>query len=274
MNKEELTKEIYAQFGLAYYFSECLHRSLCICYAVETFQRPQDITRPRLDEKLAEAFQLTLGQLIEKMRHLLPPEIQNRVELALGKRNYLAHHFWFKRCDLMFSEEGLLELIRELPQMTDLFSELDRLIEEHLWPKLQTVGITEELIQSSREKIITGEPDEISTPPRKLKKQERIIRIWDVKAQQNLSALIFEADDGCFWQLCDLGLGWTKFKTRDANWSVNQNIQQYLPATFNSRPAATEPWNYEFSLAKGAILWVKREAGEKHYVWGIKTSKH
>jgi hypothetical protein len=71
-----------------------------------------------------------------------------------------------------------------------------------------------------------------------------------------------------------VGLGWTRLKTPGPDWSVNQNLQQYLPATINSRPAATEPWNYEFSLAKGAILWVKREAGEKHYVWGINTPKH
>jgi len=274
MIKEELIKEVYAQFGLAYYFSECLHKSLCISYAFGSFQQPQDITRPRFEEKLTEAFGLTLGRLIEQTRDLLPPNVQNQLELALCKRNYLAHHFWFKRCHLMVSEEGLLELIQELQAMTDLFSELDRLIEEHLWPKLQTVGITEELIQCSLEKIIAGEQDEISSPPRNLKKQERIIRIWDVKAEQNLSALIFEADDGCFWQLCEVGLGWTRLKTPGPDWSVNQNLQQYLPATVNSRPAATEPWNYEFSLAKGAILWVKREAGEKHYVWGIKTPKH
>ncbi len=34
---EELTKDVYAQFGLAYYLSEVLHRSLCNAFAIATF---------------------------------------------------------------------------------------------------------------------------------------------------------------------------------------------------------------------------------------------
>jgi hypothetical protein len=46
----ELIKEVYARFGLEYYHSECLHKTLCHIYAVALFQDSRYITRPLLEE--------------------------------------------------------------------------------------------------------------------------------------------------------------------------------------------------------------------------------
>jgi hypothetical protein len=269
--QEELIKEVFAQFGAAYYQSEVLHRGLCNIYALATFDKADDITRPRTEEKLAVAFSLTLGQMVEKTKELFPSDLQQRLEVALDKRKYLAHHFWFKRSPLMFSEQGLLELRQELLELTDLFSELDEAITEYFKPKLQAMGLTDELIQESFDKLIAGEPDEPLISQRLLKKQERIVRAWDVKVGDNLIAQIFETEDGCLWQFCDVGLGWTRFEKPAPDWAINERLQKYLPANINPRPPIAEPWNYQFNLAKGAVLWVKRGKREKSYTWGIKA---
>lgn len=60
---EDLHREVYARFGLAYYYSEVLHRGLCNLLTALTFRGPEDITRPRFGEVMAEVFSLTLGQL-------------------------------------------------------------------------------------------------------------------------------------------------------------------------------------------------------------------
>jgi hypothetical protein len=269
--QEELIKEVFAQFGAAYCCSEVLHRGLCSIYALATFDKAEDITRPRTEEKLAVAFSLTLGQMVEKTRELFPSDLQQRLEVALDKRNYLAHHFWYERNPLMLGEQGLLELRQELLELTDLFSELDEAITEYFKPKRQAMGLTDELIQGWFDKLIAGEPDEPLISQRLVKKQERIERAWDVKVGDNLITQIFETEDGCLWQFCDVGLGWTPFEKPAPDWAINGRLQRYLPANINPRPPIVEPWNYEFNLAKGAVLWVKRGKRERTYTWGIKA---
>lgn len=270
---EELTKEVYAQFGLAYYHSEVLHRGLCCIYALQTFQKSEDITRPRIEEKLARAFSLTLGQVIEETKKLLPSELHDRLEAALEKRNYLAHHLWFERIHLMSDEQGLLELCQELLELGDLFSKLDHDITEYFKPKREAFGITDELIEQQMNNLLAGKLEEPLISQRPPKKQERIVRVWEAKVADNQFTQIFEGDDGCLWQFCDVGLGWTRFKKPAPEWKVNEVIQKYLPANVNPRPPISVPWNFEFSLSKGATLWVKRGKKERGYTWGIKVSQ-
>jgi hypothetical protein len=40
MPDEELIKEVFYRFGLAYYESECLHKELCNIYALREKNRP------------------------------------------------------------------------------------------------------------------------------------------------------------------------------------------------------------------------------------------
>src|SRR5687768_9265405 len=90
---EELIKEVYASFGLAYYHSECLHRELGNTYSFLTFSEPSHLTTHRAEEKMAFAYSLTLGKLVEELKDLLPNDLYNKLELAVEKRNFLAHHF-------------------------------------------------------------------------------------------------------------------------------------------------------------------------------------
>lgn len=268
-NEAELIKEVFARFGTAYYQSEVLHRGLCNVYALGTFDKAESITRPRIEEKLAFSYALTLGQVIEKSKGLFPEIIQQRLDFALTKRNYLAHHFWFERNYLMFDEKGLLELYQELIEITDLFESLDEAITEFFEPIRRSFGLTDELIQQSYNRLLSGEQDEPLITQRPPKKQERIIKAWDVKVTDNLTTQIFETDDGYLWQFCDVGMGWSRFEKPAADWVINENIQKYLPANINPRPSAVS-WDYEFKLAKGAVLWVKPGKRKKSYTWGIK----
>src|SRR5258708_6043151 len=99
---EELIKEVYAAFGLAYYYSEVIHRGLCNIFTFVTFDTPNDITVPRVDEKLSLAYSLTLGQLLREVEPSLTQELVQRCTEALEKRNFLAHVFWFDRIPKMF----------------------------------------------------------------------------------------------------------------------------------------------------------------------------
>jgi hypothetical protein len=119
---EHLIKEVYARFGLAYYLSECLHREVASDYALLSFSHPTHVTRPRLEEKLAHSFSMTLGQLIAELGSLLPEDLTQKLGSALQKRNFLAHHYWYERSHLMVSNEGLARMVKELADFAGIFS--------------------------------------------------------------------------------------------------------------------------------------------------------
>lgn len=267
---EELIKEVYARFGLAYYHGECLHRGLCHIHAFASFISPEGITLPRVEEKLAYAYSLTLGKVKDEIEGLIPNELFRQLDKAVEKRNFLAHYFWFERAHLMFSAAGLHQMVRELDEYSALFQQLDQLAEEYLMPKMRQFGIGDEGIQACLEEVMSGKPMEILPEKRKLKKQERIVRAWELTLADGNKPLIFETDDGCFWQLCDVGLGWTYYDEVKSDWKENKIIAQYLPASINPRPKDCRSWHYEFEFAKGAILWV-RPGKQKHtFTWGIR----
>ena len=90
---DDLIREMYARFGLAYYQSECLHRGLCIILAWSGLPLRDLITRPRVEERLAQAFSLTLGDVAAKLEGMLPVELTGEIRQAVDTRNFLAHHF-------------------------------------------------------------------------------------------------------------------------------------------------------------------------------------
>ena len=111
---DDLVKELFARFGFAYYESECLHRGLCNAYVLAPFETPGHVTAPRVDERMAEAFDMTLGQVVEALRPWTPPTFHEQLAEAVDIRNHLAHRFWFERIHLGMTEDGVHGLIAEL----------------------------------------------------------------------------------------------------------------------------------------------------------------
>ncbi len=266
----DLRRELFARFGLAYYHSECLHKELCNYLTISGFPSSDGITRPRIEEKLSQAFALPLGLVVEKLRPVLPEDLLPDLEAAVKRRNFLAHHFWFGRAHLMFTASGIDKMIEELDAMSEQFHELDERCTERFAQKKQELGITDEVIQSALDECKAGKPMEPLSTKRKLKKQERMIRAWEFALPSGQKPIVFETEDGCLWQLCEVGLGWTYYDAIEDNWTEVEQISQYLPATINPRPPGFEPWKYEIKLSKGATFWVRPGRQEKTFKWGIR----
>ncbi len=266
----ELIKEVYARFGLAYYESECLHRELGIVLAIVPFQSKLVVTRPRVEEKLAYAFSLTLGKVKKelKVKDILPDELFSKLDHVVEQRNFLAHHFWFERAHLMVSSKGLRQMLDEISVLSASFSKLNEQVSNYFKPKFRQLGLTDKMVQNSLDEILSGKPPESLPQKRKLKKQERLVRVWKFRTL----SLIFETEDSCLWQLCDVGFGWTNFDRIGPDWKENKIIQPYLPANINPRPNDCQPWEYEFKLSKNAVLWVKPGNRERIFKWGIRTN--
>src|ERR1700730_8182474 len=88
---DDLVRELFAKFGLAYYHSECLHRELCLAFACSELPPPELVTKPRFEELLSRAYSLTLGQVIVELEGSLPPDLWKNAFAAVERHNFLAH---------------------------------------------------------------------------------------------------------------------------------------------------------------------------------------
>lgn len=277
---DDLIREVYARFGLAYYQSECLHRELCMILALSELPSRDLITRPRVEERLAQAFSLTLGDVAAKLEGVLPAEFGDELREAVDRRNFLAHHFWFERVHLMFSVKHVRELLKELDDSGALFDRLDSRLDEWAEPRRRELGVSEETVSASLRRILAGGLEEplpdrqtLRELERKLSKRQRLIRVWELTLDDGGKPLIFELADGSLWQLSDVGLGWTRFREIGPGWTEHPAVRPYLPADILPRPEPTAPWDYEFTLAKAAVLWVKPGRQPRTFKWGVRTAK-
>ena len=274
---DDLVREMYARFGLAYYHSEVLHRGLCIILAMADLPRRDLITRPRIEERLANAFSRTLGDVITELAGKLPGEYSIGLAEACEKRNFLAHHFWFDRAHLMVREDHVRQLMDELDGYTDLFARLDEQTSRWLRNRQHELGLTEEILQDALDCILSGRGEEplpakevVKDREKKLRQTQRLVRVWEFDLQGGGKPLVFEMQDGSLWQLCDVGLGWTRFQKTEAHWVEHPALHPYLPADIIPRPKAIKPWEYEFQLKAGAVLWVKPGTRSNTFQWGIR----
>ena len=268
---EELIKEVYARFGLAYYHSECLHRELGNTYSILTFRESSHLTTLRAEEKMAYAYSLTLGKLVDELKDLLPDNLFKRLDFAVENRNFLAHHFWYERIYKIHTQDGALSLVDELTELTNLFNDLDEEVQTYFSDRWEEFGITPDLLQNILDKMTaSGEPVPALPDNRKLQKIEEIVAVWNAPTNVTASTLVFQTADGCLWQLCDVGLGWTRFTQVDSHWKVNEKLQDFLPAKINPRPKNSQPWNYEFDFGNGVFMWIRKNDTKKSFKWGIK----
>lgn len=200
---DDLILGLYARFGLAYYQSECLHRELCFTYACSGLPSPDMITRPRVEEQLAHAFTLTLGDVAVRLKGVLPAEMTHQIQEAVDVRNFLAHHFWFERAHQMFAVGDVRRLIAELNEYAAMFDQIDSRVSEWSEPKRRELGLTEEVLQFSLRRIVAGESDEplpdkqtVRELGKKLGSRQRLIRVWEFTLEDGLKPLIFEFVDG------------------------------------------------------------------------------
>ncbi len=275
---EDLVREMYARFGLAYYYSEVLHRGLCIILALSGISDSNLMTRPRIEEHLARAFSLTLGGVIAELRGKVPTEFMDRLKDILEKRNFLAHHFWFERAHLMFTATHLQQLIHELDSYTLVFNQLDEETKQFFENIRNNLGITEQDLDDSLSRVLSGNA-EIPLPNKetmkardgKLRNPQHLVHVWEFERQDGGKPLVFEMQDGTLWQLCDVGLGWTNFDHVEPNWWEQPIIQPHLPAEINLRPQDAHPWDYEFTLKDDVVLWVKPGRRPKTFRWGLRN---
>lgn len=271
MTTDEAAKEVYAQFGLAYYLAECLHAQLGITYAYLGFRSPTDATRPRVEEKLQRASRMTMGPLIEVIKEHAPA-CRNALDRALTWRNRLAHGFWYDRIPLLYTDQGIPQVLAELEEAKAALGEADRQLSAFCEPLHARLGITDEAVQHAQAQLQAGITEPLHPTQRLPKKEERIVRVWRIPVGTRWQA-VFETEDGLLLATCESGLGWSAHDIVKPDWIPDAKLQAYLPATVATRPPLTGPWQYQLTF-KGATLDVFKPEDSDACQFRLRTSKN
>src|SRR5260370_33793443 len=94
---DELIRELYARFGLAYYQSECLHRELCFVFALSGLPPPEMIASRGVDERLAEAYHLTRRDVATILERVLPAALAGRLRQYVVAPQRRSQQCWVAR---------------------------------------------------------------------------------------------------------------------------------------------------------------------------------
>lgn len=107
---------------------------------------------------------------------------------------------------------------------------------------------------------------------RPLRKRETLVAVYDLAVETGGSHLVFELEDGTLWQLCDVGIGWTRHREVVPDWTTAAAFRGLLPVDVRPRPKTASPWNFDITLGNRGTLVVRRKPGEAFYRCSVRRN--
>jgi len=151
--ESEHVREVYAYFGLAMYWAQCLEQSM-FQHLLFFDHFPRAAASYTTPEKWAEDFDQyerqelgqTMGKLIRRLREAGQPtaEVEQALNEALKQRNWLAHGYFADRALEFTLQEGRDRMIIEPEGLRDKFRACTAQLDAITQPIAQNLGLTEE----------------------------------------------------------------------------------------------------------------------------------
>jgi len=152
---DEHVREVYAKYGLAAYYSQCLERSLAAILVFVHGPEPKQITRRELDRVLNQTYKLTMGQLLAKLGGASSiGGLDSALSAALKKRNWLIHSYFWDRAGHFMSETGRNFMLKELDEIRTILETVDDQLEEIYERRIKELGISPEIFDRQMQKLI------------------------------------------------------------------------------------------------------------------------
>lgn len=269
MDTDNLTAEVFAYYGRAMYYAQCVEKSIMHVLLVENFKL--GVTQTRYEELLQEKSELTFGQLKRELQNLdlFSEEEIKDLDKVHEMRDFLAHSYWWDRA-VEFLEPSLQpKLLIELEKFYLSFEKLDKTITN------KTNGFIEQF-NINMEEIMEEMISEGQTTPfekfRKLTKNEVVIDIFGYRGAEFGFLPIFELEDNTYWTVCEVGLTQFKHKIENDKKESILKLSEFFPIQqFNPRPRISKPWNYELDLKKHGLKMIISKPDETGpFKWAIR----
>lgn len=154
-DENEHSKEYYAHFGLALYYSQVLEHQLV--NMIVLLKRSQGLlpTESDFDSLYERKFSNTMGQLINEIKQLFQLTVDeiNELKEILKQRNFIVHDFFKEKITLTFSRTGKDQIINELQEFVERVRNMDARLVVHSKEILEKLKITDEILEDEVKKI-------------------------------------------------------------------------------------------------------------------------
>ncbi len=156
---DELMKEVYAYFGLAVYFGQCLEQALINAISVIAASKEMKRAGELFEKHQKEGLEATLGKLCSTIKGLAPlsTELQHELNEARDMRNYLCHNYWKEKIFLMTTTKGCHESIRNFKSYKIKFESTANKIETLEAQAYRVLGVSQENLEKFTATYISQE---------------------------------------------------------------------------------------------------------------------
>ena len=163
--ESEHVREVYAHYGLAMYWAQCLEQSIFqqllffdhFPKAVATYTTPENWAAD-YDKYEMQELGNTMGKLIRRLREVgqSTEAVEQALSAALKGRNWLAHGYFPDRAIDFTLPDGRDRMIAEIDLLRDQFRECAAQLDAVSLPAARKLGFTDEMLEMVQAEMIAA----------------------------------------------------------------------------------------------------------------------
>ena len=159
---DDLVRETYAHFGAAVFLAQTLETEIVNAMVIARLPEKDHISRQEIDAFMNRP--ITLGQLLKELKKYawVHDELEQTLQEALEKRNWLVHAYFKERSKDFMSSAGCNLMISELEGAERLFGDATRKLNMSVKPIRERFGITDEVLEREFERQTVNHADWVS----------------------------------------------------------------------------------------------------------------
>lgn len=143
------SKELFAYFGLAVYYSQALEQQLANLLMLIKLSKGKVPSEEDIAQLYQRKLSSSLGQLVQEIQHYFPFSEEETLQLkeVWKQRNHIVHDYFKERIHETFSPAGRSRMIRELSAFKDQAQALEQKLQGYsreMYIKLGLEGEQEE----------------------------------------------------------------------------------------------------------------------------------
>ena len=159
--KDDLTRDTYAHFGLAIFQAQIFEIEIVTSMVIAMFPKKDLIGRKNISAFMDQRSTYTLGRLLRDLKKYasVPDELEQTLEEALKKRNWLVHNYFKDRAEEFMSSAGCNLMISELEGAQQLFVDATHTLNISVKPIRERFGLTDEVIDRELQRQMVKHAD-------------------------------------------------------------------------------------------------------------------
>ncbi|WP_433940572.1 hypothetical protein [Paenibacillus lautus] len=140
------SKELFAYFGLAVYYSQALEQQLANLLMLIKLSQGNVPSEEDFTELYQRKLSSSLGQLVHEIQHYFPFSEEETLQLkeVWKQRNYIVHDYFKERIHETFSPAGRSRMIRELTAFKDQAQALEQKLQGYSREMYVKLGLDSE----------------------------------------------------------------------------------------------------------------------------------